>query len=142
MSMGTSGDSRSSRATLSEINVTPLVDVMLVLLIIFMVATPMMQQGIDVNLPETANSGIQASTQEPFVLVINKAREISIGKADVPMKALREKLAAIFEKRRDKNIYVQADKAVDYGTVAEVMAEIRAAGIYQISLVTLPKTGS
>lgn len=142
--MGMSGPEKGSRsrATMSEINVTPMVDVMLVLLIIFMVAAPMMQQGIDVKLPETAASGIAPSNEEPFVIVIDKSRKITIGTANIQMNDLRGKLAAIFEKRRDKQIFIQADKAVDYGTVAEALAEIRAAGILNISLVTIPKTGS
>ena len=127
-----------SRMVMSEINVTPLVDVMLVLLIIFMVTTPMMQQGIDIELPETANSGV-ATADEPFVLVIKKNRKIFVG--DVPIAAadLQKKLSAIFETRRNKQIYLQADRAVDYGFVAETMAEIRAAGIFNIGLVTIPK---
>ncbi len=123
---------------LSEINVTPLVDVMLVLLIIFMVTAPMMQQGMDVELPETANSGVETS-EEPFVLIIQKNRKIYVGDQQIPMQDLRTKLAAIMEVRRKKQVYLQADKSVDYGFVAEAMGEIRAAGIANISLITIPK---
>ena len=133
------GGSRNSRVTLSEINVTPLVDVMLVLLIMFMVTTPLMQQGIDVNLPKTAASGVQA-TDEPFVLVIHKNKRMTAGKENVSMALLKERLAAIFKTRKNQQLYIQADKSVDYGFVAEAMAEIRRAGIYNIGLVTLPKT--
>jgi biopolymer transport protein TolR len=133
------GGSRNSRVTLSEINVTPLVDVMLVLLIMFMVTTPLMQQGIEVDLPKTASSGVQA-TDEPFVLVIHKNKKMTAGKENVSMSQLNEKLAAIFKSRKNKQLYLQADKSVDYGYVAEAMAEIRRAGIYNIGLVTLPKT--
>jgi biopolymer transport protein TolR len=133
------GGSRQSRVTLSEINVTPLVDVMLVLLIMFMVTTPLMQQGIDVDLPKTTSSGVEAN-DEPFILVIHKNHKITAAKENIPMNSLREKLKAIFQTRKNKNIYLQADKAVDYGYVAEAMAEIRAAGIYNIGLITLPKT--
>jgi biopolymer transport protein TolR len=133
------GGPRQSRVTLSEINVTPLVDVMLVLLIMFMVTTPLMQQGIDVDLPKTASSGIEAN-DEPFVLVIHKNHKITASKETIAMDKLREKLKAIFQTRKNKNLYLQADKAVDYGFVAEAMAEIRAAGIYNIGMITLPKT--
>lgn len=123
---------------MSEINVTPLVDVMLVLLIIFMVTAPMMQQGLEIELPETAASGVSTS-EEPFVLVINKSKRITVGGQNIPIGDLQKRLQAIFEKRPNKQIYIQADKAVDYGFVAETMAEVRAAGITNIGLVTLPK---
>ncbi|MGE0762864.1 MAG: ExbD/TolR family protein [Bdellovibrionales bacterium] len=137
MGMGTSS-SRGSRAVLSEINVTPFVDVMLVLLIIFMVTAPMMQQGLDVDLPETASTGV-ATNDEPFILVIRKNREIYAGDAKLPITTLSVRLKAIFETRKNKQIYLQADKQVEYGFVAETMGEIRAAGISQIGLITLPK---
>lgn len=133
------GGSRQSRVTLSEINVTPLVDVMLVLLIMFMVTTPLMQQGIDVELPKTATSGVEAN-DEPFILVVHKNHRITASKENLAIENLREKLKSIFSTRKNKNMYLQADKAVDYGFVAEVMAEVRAAGIYNIGLITLPKT--
>lgn len=126
------------RAVMSEINVTPFVDVMLVLLVIFMVTAPMMQQGIDIDLPETAASGVAVS-EEPFVLVIRQNQTIEAGSAKIAIGDLRAKLAAIFETRKNKQIYIQADRKVDYGFVAETMAEIRAAGILNIGLVTMPK---
>ena len=136
-----SGSSKSSRMTMSEINVTPLVDVMLVLLIMFMVTAPMMQQGIDVELPKTAASGVDAK-QEPLVLVVSSDRKLSIAKKPVASDQLRERLKSIMENRRDKSLYLQADKRVDYGYVAEIMAEVRAAGITSIGLITLPREGS
>lgn len=137
MGMGGGGKSKS-RATLSEINITPLVDVMLVLLIMFMVTTPLMQQGIEVDLPKTSASGVEVN-EEPFVLVINADQKMTIAKTRIAMNELRPKLKAIFETKKNKQIYIQADKKVDYGYVAEAMAEVRAAGIFNIGLITQPK---
>lgn len=137
--MGASSPKGNSRIVMSEINVTPLVDVMLVLLIIFMVTAPMMQQGLEVELPETANSGV-STTEEPFVLMIKKGRKLFAGTTEIEMKNLSQKLKAIFETRKNKQVYIQADKQVDYGYVAQAMGEIRAAGIYSIGLITLPKS--
>jgi len=138
MAFSSGGGGGKSRMVMSEINVTPLVDVMLVLLIIFMVTTPMMQQGIDIELPETAASGVPTA-EEPFVMVIKKDRTIHVGNQKLVLTEIRTKLKAIFEQRKNKQIYLQADRAVDYGFVAETMAELRAAGIFNIGLVTQPK---
>jgi len=135
-----SNEGRSSRRVMSEINVTPLVDVMLVLLIIFMVTTPMMQQGIEVQLPETASSGI-ATSDEPFLIVIKQNQKIYAGDTEILLSSVKTKLEAIFKHRNNKQVYIQADESVNYGTVAKAMAEVRAAGIFNIGLVTLPKAG-
>ncbi len=137
MSMGPTPSGRT-KAVLSEINVTPLVDVMLVLLIMFMVTTPLMQQGIEVDVPKTSSTGVEMN-DEPFLIVIHKDRRIESGKAALSLTTMREKLKAIFKTRKNKQVYIQADRAVDYGIVAEAMAEIRAAGITNIGLITLPK---
>ncbi len=138
--MGMQGSSKNSvsRAAMSEINVTPFVDVMLVLLIIFMVTAPMMQQGLDVNLPKTASTGV-ALNEDPFIITIDANGKINSGDNEIKADTLKQKIKAIFETRKNKQIYIQADKKVDYGTVAYVMGEIRMAGITNISLITLPK---
>ncbi|MBX2987933.1 MAG: biopolymer transporter ExbD [Bdellovibrionaceae bacterium] len=137
--MGMSGGGKSgSRATMSEINVTPLVDVMLVLLIMFMVTAPLMQQGIEVDLPKTSSTGVEVN-EEPFIIVIHGDRRITAAKNPIKVDDLRIKLKAIFKNRKSKQVYIQADRKVDYGLVAEVMAEIRSAGILNIGLITLPK---
>lgn len=139
MGMNSAQNGRKTRMSISEINVTPLVDVMLVLLIMFMVTTPLMQQGIEVDLPRTSPSGVE-TTDEPFVLMITSDQKITAGKQSLDMKDLKIRLKAIFEKRKSQQIYLQADRKVSYGFVAEVMAEIRAAGIFNIGLITIPKT--
>lgn len=130
--------SKNTKMVMSEINVTPFVDVMLVLLIIFMVTAPMMQQGIDVNLPKTASTGMSLN-ESPFVIVIHQGGKIKISDIEVSISTLREKLKSIFANKKDKQVYIQADTKVNYGYVAEAMAEIRQAGILNISLITLPK---
>jgi biopolymer transport protein TolR len=136
--MGMSGGGSGSRMVMSEINVTPLVDVMLVLLIMFMVTAPLMQQGLEVDLPKTSSSGVSLN-EEPFILVITADRKLKAGGTPMEFGGFTEKLKAIFQTRKNKQIYVQADKKVDYGFVAEVMADIRAAGIYNIGLITIPQ---
>lgn len=136
--MGMNSSSNKSRVVLSEINVTPLVDVMLVLLVVFMITAPMMQQGIDIQLPKTATSGIE-TRNEPLVITIRADKTILIGTAKVSMASLRSKIQGIFKTRTDKQVYIKADQKVDYGVVAEVIADVKAAGIQNVGLVTLPK---
>lgn len=136
--MGMNSGSGKSKTVLSEINVTPLVDVMLVLLIMFMVTTPLMQQGIQVDLPKTSSTGLELN-EEPLLIVIEANQKISIAKSAISLNRLGEKLKAIFKTRKNKQLFIQADRRVDYGLVAEVMAEAKAAGIHNLGLVTLPK---
>ncbi|MCK6599470.1 MAG: biopolymer transporter ExbD [Bdellovibrionaceae bacterium] len=138
MNSGSARSGGSSKAVLSEINVTPLVDVMLVLLIMFMVTTPLMQQGIQVDLPKTSATGLELK-EEPLLIVIEANQKISIAKHPIPLNQLKEKLTAIFKTRKNKQVYIQADRRVDYGVVAEAMAETKAAGIHNLGLVTLPR---
>ncbi len=124
---------------LSQINVTPMVDVMLVLLIIFMVAAPMMQSGIDVDLPKIEASTLKSPT-EPIVITIDKRLRIYMGKKRVRQHDLKKKLAAIKKTRPDLSIILKADQTVSYGTVIRTMAEIRKGGITNIGMVTEPAT--
>ena len=123
---------------LSEINVTPFVDVMLVLLIIFMVTAPMLQQGIGISLPQTKASGAQIS-REPFILKIKKDKSIYIGDRLIRLNDLSEKLTALFEYRSKETIYLQADQSVPYGFVAQTLGEIKYSGFSNISLITNSK---
>lgn len=122
---------------LSDINVTPLVDVVLVLLIIFMVTAPMLQMGIDVNLPRVKSKSIDV-TEEKLVLTINDAREIYINKYKTSMTDLSAKLENIFANRIDREVFMRADKTVPYGYVVEVMSEIRKAGVDKLGMITEP----
>ena len=119
----------------AEINVTPLVDVVLVLLIIFMVTAPMLSMGIDVNLPRVKSKTIDVN-EEKLVLSINKDGEIFINRTKIPKNDLKVKLENIFTARLDKEIFLRADKSVAYGFVVEVMSEIRKAGVDKLGMVT------
>ncbi len=123
---------------LSEINVTPFVDVMLVLLIIFMITAPMLQQGMDISLPKTKAVGAKISN-EPFILKIKKDQKIYIGDRSVDLNGLSEKLKALFEYKQEKAIYLQADESIPYGIVAKTLGEIKSSGIGNVSLITSVK---
>ena len=120
---------------MADINVTPLVDVMLVLLIIFMVTAPMMQQGVDVDLPKTSTQPLRV-TDDPLILTVKKDGTYLLGKTEVPLAELEAKLAAIFEARGAKELYLRADRAAPYGTVVKAMAAAREAGAQQLGVVT------
>lgn len=126
-----------TQTSLAEINVTPLVDVMLVLLIVFMVSAPLMQQGVQVDLPKTTAQTLDEQ-RDPVVLVISNDKKLSINKSDFQVSELKTKLAAIFKNKSEKEIFIQADQKVAYGFVALVMAEVKKAGIVKVGLVTEP----
>jgi len=123
------------RGVLSEINVTPFVDVMLVLLVIFMVTAPLLQQGIDVNLPKA--KGKDLPTEERITLVISKNKTIYMNDSPVSLQEMRRKLDAI--SKLNPNVFLKADKNVPYGFVVEVMGEIKDAGIEKLGMITEPK---
>ena len=131
------GSGRATQATLSEINVTPLVDVMLVLLIIFMISAPLMQQGIHVDLPK-ANAGTLDEIPDQLILSVNKSRQISLNDRPLQNGTLRSKLEAIVAAKPKIEVVIQADQNVNYGYVARVMAEVKKAGINRVGLATQP----
>lgn len=124
-----------NRTVLSEINVTPFVDVMLVLLVIFMVTAPLMQQGVDVNLPKA--KGKELPPDERISLVIKRDRTVYMNDTPVSMAEMKRKLEAI--SKLNPNVFLKADKDVPYGLVVEVMGEIKEAGIEKLGMITEPK---
>ena len=130
---------RGRRAPMAEINVTPLVDVMLVLLIIFMVTAPMMTQGVDVNLPETTAKPLKQK-QRPIIVAINGKGEIFLNRVKGSRKVLFEQLQALAAKEgTERSIFLKADKKVPYGLVVAVMADIKEAGFSKLGMVTRPR---
>src|SRR5512134_3691678 len=130
------------RQTLTEINVTPLVDVMLVLLIIFMVTAPLIQQGVEVNLPEARAKAVDAEEQK-LVLSIKADKTLYLGTSDdaakIPFERLEEKLRANTRAMKDKELYLHADRALPYGFVVEVMATVQRAGVLNVGMITNPR---
>jgi len=122
---------------MSDINVTPFVDVMLVLLIIFMVTAPMMIEGVNVSLPEATSESLSAE-QDPLIITIDKNNLLYINDYQVTLDFLQEKLIKILDGRVDQEVYLKADKNISYGVVVRVMSEIKGAGIEKLGMVTEP----
>jgi biopolymer transport protein TolR len=143
MSVGTAGrGGRGHRrrgrhhGLMSEINVTPFVDVMLVLLIIFMVAAPLLTVGVPIDLPETRANAMNPETQ-PITISVNENGQIYLQETEIPLDEVVAKLSAIATTGYEERIYVRGDKTTNYGIVMQVMARIQAAGYTKIGLVTL-----
>ena len=132
--------SGSGKGPMSEINVTPMVDVMLVLLIIFMVSAPMMTTGVEVDLPNTRAPRMDIDEQK-LLLTIDKDRKVFLGETEVPYDKLEAALTTNERLQREREIYLRADENVPYGFVAKVMALIRRGGIEKLGLVTDPLQG-
>jgi biopolymer transport protein TolR len=129
--------SSGGKGPLSEINVTPLVDVMLVLLIIFMVSAPMMTTGIEIDLPKTRAPRMDVEEQK-LILTITKEQKVLLGEVEVPYDKLEDALMHNDRLQRERELYLQADETVPYGFVAKVMALMRRGGIDKVGLVTDP----
>ncbi|WP_068313466.1 protein TolR [Polycladidibacter hongkongensis] len=150
MGMGTAGGSgagrsrrgrrRHAHAPMSEINVTPMVDVMLVLLIIFMVAAPLLTVGVPIDLPKTRANQLEGDT-EPIAISVRDDGTVYIQDTQIPVEELEAKLKAIARNGYDERIFVRGDKSTDYGEVMKVMGRINAAGYKRIGLVTLEEQG-
>ena len=130
------GRRRHSKALMSEINVTPFVDVMLVLLIIFMVAAPLLTVGVPIDLPETRAQALNSETQ-PITISINQDGQIFLQETEIAMDELVAKLEAIAQEGYEERIYVRGDQTADYGMVMRVMGRMNEAGFRNIGLVTL-----
>jgi len=123
--------------SMSEINVTPLVDVMLVLLIIFMVTTPLMEQGVKVDLPKTKAQSM-TSQEQKLILTVTKERKIYLGKTEIPEKDLLAKLKANDRVKKEREVYLHADQALPYGVVVNVMGVLKQAGVETLGMITDP----
>ena len=130
-------DENRREGAIAQINVTPLVDVMLVLLVIFMVTAPILQQGVSVDLPEVTASPFTES-EEQLVVAVTRDGGVYLNDKPMEIKALREKLEAIVRLRPDRPVFLRADKTVPYGNVVDVMAAVRACGVRRLGMVTEP----
>ena len=138
--MAMDASSQRESTTISQINVTPLVDVMLVLLVIFMVTAPIIQQGVQVNLPQ-ARSGAIPGTEEHLVVTVAKNGKIYLNDNAMTLAELGAKLRAVKKLDANKQVYLRADQDVRYGAVMKTIAEIKQAGIERLGMVTRPEEG-
>lgn len=122
--------------TISDINVTPLVDVMLVLLIIFMVTAPMLHQGIEVKLPKSVSQNLPKTPEEPLILSITRQEVYYLNDTPIPKQQLRDRLRLILQGRRDRSVYLKADRNLPYGVVVETMDVLNRLGVESLGMVT------
>ena len=122
---------------MSNINVTPLVDVMLVLLVIFMVTAPILQQGVNINLPKVKAAALTGEEQQ-LVVAVNRTGQIFLNDAAIPLPDLGPKLQAILKARPDRQVFLRADQSVRYGDVMRVIAAVKGAGVERLGMVTEP----
>jgi biopolymer transport protein TolR len=137
--MGFSSDRHNE--ALSQINVTPLVDVMLVLLVIFMVTAPILQQGVSVNLPRVEGQAMSGDEVQ-LVVTVSAQGKVYLNDTAMDVPGLQTKLQAILREQPDRNVYLRADEQVPYGEVMRVIASIRQAGVQRLGMVTEPPAGS
>ena len=139
---GRSGGQRGRYRPLAEINVTPLVDVMLVLLIIFMVSAPLLTVGVPIDLPQTQAKSLDQD-REPLTLSVSLEGKVFLQNSEIPLEELVAKLKAVTDARGgfDERIYVRGDRKVDYGTVMRVMGRLSSAGFRRVALVTEVEQG-
>lgn len=123
--------------SISQINITPLVDVMLVLLVIFMVTAPILQQGVSIDLPEVTAAPLVGS-EEQLIVVVARDGKVQLNDMSIKIDELGRKLSAIVSVKPDRQVYLRADKNVPYGKVVEVMAAVRTAGVRKLGMVTEP----
>ena len=135
--MATDFSSRRDGTAISQINVTPFVDVMLVLLVIFMVTAPILQQGVQVNLPETKASAI-AGEEDPLVVSITEKGQVYLNDNQIKLAELKLKLQAIRQIQKGKEVFLRADQSVPYGVVMKAIATIKEAGIVKLGMMTQP----
>ena len=151
--MGMSGGAHSGafgkrrhrrQPVMAEINVTPMVDVMLVLLIIFMVSAPLLTVGVPIDLPQTQASSLDQADKEPLAVSVNTDGKVFLQNTEIELESLVPKLQAIAQARggNDERIYVRGDKTVDYGTMMKIMGRLSAAGFRRVALVTEVEQGS
>ncbi len=126
----------NDKMLLSEINVTPFVDVMLVLLVIFMVTAPLIQSGVEVDIPETQAKNIIETRETDIILTVNSKEQIFINKNKINIRSLKAKLEEIYKGKRKKEIYLRADKKIPYGFIVKVMAIAKNAGIESMGMIT------